>query len=64
VIYPEQNVGLLITEKVRGAGAQLLNREGEQFVYPLETRDVESSAILRECHERKKGIETPTGRVS
>ena len=62
VIYPEQNVGLLITEKVRGAGAQLLNREGEQFVYPLEPRDVESSAILRECHERKKGIETPTGR--
>ena len=28
VIYPEQNVGLLITEKVRVAGAQLLNREG------------------------------------
>jgi succinate dehydrogenase/fumarate reductase flavoprotein subunit len=63
VIYPEQNVGLLITEKVRGAGAQLLNREGEQFVYPLEPRDVESSAILRECHERGKGIQTPTGRV-
>jgi len=63
VIYPEQNVGLLITEKVRGAGAQLLNREGEQFVFPLEPRDVESSAILRECHERNKGVETPTGRV-
>jgi succinate dehydrogenase/fumarate reductase flavoprotein subunit len=63
VIYPEQNVGLLITEKVRGAGAQLLNREGEQFVYPLEPRDVESSAILRECHKRKKGIQTPTGRI-
>jgi succinate dehydrogenase/fumarate reductase flavoprotein subunit len=63
VIYPEQNVGLLITEKVRGAGAQLINREGEQFIYPLEPRDVESSAILRECHERHKGIETPTGRA-
>ena len=63
VIYPEQNVGLLITEKVRGAGAQLINREGEQFVFPLEPRDVESSAILRECHERNRGIETPTGRV-
>ena len=63
VIYPEQNVGLLITEKVRGAGAQLINREGEQFVFPLEPRDVESSAILRECHQRNKGIETPTGRV-
>jgi len=63
VIFPEQNVGLLITEKVRGAGAQVLNREGEQFVYPLETRDVESSAIIRECHERGKGVPTPTGRA-
>ncbi len=62
VIFPEQNIGLLITEKVRGAGAQLLNADGEQFVYPLETRDVESSAIIRECSERNKGIRTPTGR--
>lgn len=61
-IFPEQNVGLLITEKFRGAGAQLLNADGEQFVYPLETRDVESSAIIRECSERNKGIRTPTGR--
>jgi len=63
VVYPEQNVGLLITEKVRGAGAQLVNCEGEQFVYPLEPRDVESSAIIRECNERGKGVETPTGRM-
>ena len=63
VIFPEQNVGLLITEKVRGAGAQLVNIDGEQFVYPLEPRDVESSAIIRECFERKNGIETPTGRL-
>ena len=63
VIFPEQNVGLLITEKVRGAGAQLVNVDGEQFVFPLEPRDVESSAIIRECFERKKGIETPTGRL-
>ncbi len=63
VAYPEQNLGLLITEKMRGAGAQILNIDGEQFVYPLETRDVESSAIIRECVERKKGIGTPTGRV-
>ncbi len=61
-IYPEQNVGLLITEKMRGAGAQMLNREGEEFVYPLEARDVESAALIRECGERKKGIKTPTGR--
>lgn len=63
VIYPEQNVGLLITEKVRGAGAQVVNCDGGQFVYPLEPRDVESAAIIREIRERHKGIETPTGRV-
>lgn len=61
--FPEQNIGLLITEKVRGAGAQLVNVDGEQFVYPLETRDVESSAIIRECTQRDKGVKTPTGRV-
>jgi succinate dehydrogenase/fumarate reductase flavoprotein subunit len=63
VIYPEQNVGLLITEKVRGAGAQVINKDGEQFVYPLEPRDMESSAIIRECRERGKGVKTPTGRM-
>jgi len=59
--YPEQILGQLVTEKVRGLGAQLVNVEGEQFVYPLETRDVESAAIIRECVERKKGVITPTG---
>lgn len=63
VVFPEQNVGLLITEKVRGAGAQLLNINGEQFVFPLEPRDVESSAIIRECLEKKKGVKTPTDRI-
>ena len=63
VVFPEQNVGLLITEKIRGEGAQLVNEDGEQFVNPLEARDIESAAIIRECEERKKGIETPTGRV-
>ena len=63
VVFPEQNVGLLITEKFRGAGAQLLNIDGEQFVYPLETRDVEASAIIRECTEIGKGIKTPIGRI-
>jgi succinate dehydrogenase / fumarate reductase flavoprotein subunit len=61
--YPEQILGLLVTEKVRGMGAQVLNRDGEQFVYPLETRDVESSAIIRECKDKDKGVETPTGMV-
>jgi len=59
--YPPQLLGLLVTEKVRGLGAQPLNINGEQFVYHLETRDVESSAIIRECRERKLGITTPSG---
>jgi succinate dehydrogenase / fumarate reductase flavoprotein subunit len=59
--YPEQIVGLLVTEKVRGLGAQPVNKSGDQFVYPREPRDVEASAIIRECYERDNGIETPTG---
>lgn len=59
--YPEQLVGLLVTEKVRGLGAQVLNVDGEQFVFPREPRDVESAAIIRECVERKKGVRTPSG---
>ena len=59
--YPEQIVGLLVTERVRGLGAQPVNNNGEQFVNPREPRDVEASAIIRECYERSNCIETPTG---
>lgn len=62
-VYPEQNVGLLITEKVRGLGAHVLNNEGEQFCFPLEPRDVESAELIQEAMEKGKGIITPTGRV-
>ena len=58
--FPEQILGQLVTEKVRGMGAQVCNVDGEQFVFPLETRDVESAAIIRECAERGKGVPTPT----
>jgi succinate dehydrogenase/fumarate reductase flavoprotein subunit len=58
--YPAQIVGLLVTEKVRGLGAQVCNSEGVQFVYPRETRDVEASAIIRECIDRNNGIATPS----
>ncbi len=61
--YPEQILGQLVTEKVRGLGAQVCDADGEQFVYPLETRDVESAAFIRECQERGRGIRTPTGQV-
>lgn len=59
--YPEQIFGALVTEKVRSLGAMFVNSEGEAFVYPLETRDVSSAAIIRECGERGKGIATPEG---
>ena len=59
--YPAQIVGQLCTEKLRARGAQPLNKEGELFVYPLETRDVEASALIRECYGRDNGIITPTG---
>jgi succinate dehydrogenase/fumarate reductase flavoprotein subunit len=58
--YPAQIVGLLVTEKVRGLGAQVCNLHGNQFVFPRETRDVEASAIIRECIERGNGVVTPT----
>ncbi len=61
VAYPQQIVGQLVTEKVRTLGAQLTNIKGEQFIHPLETRDVVASAIIRECRERGTGITTPTG---
>jgi succinate dehydrogenase / fumarate reductase flavoprotein subunit/L-aspartate oxidase len=63
VAYPEQNVGLLITEKVRGLGAHVLNIDGEQFCFPLEPRDVESAELIKEATDKKKGILTPTGRL-
>lgn len=59
--FPEQILGLLVTEKVRGLGAQPVNANGVQFVYPLEPRDVEAAAFIRECQGRGLGIRTPNG---
>jgi succinate dehydrogenase / fumarate reductase flavoprotein subunit len=59
--YPSQIFGALVTEKVRGLGAMLVNREGEAFMHPLETRDVSAASIIRECMERGKGISTGEG---
>jgi len=61
--YPTQILGQLVTEKVRTLGAQLANIDGEHFVMPLEPRDIVASAIIRECQESHKGVETPTGEV-
>jgi len=62
VIFPEQAEGILITEKFRGAGANVLNIDGEQFVNEREPRDVESSCFIRECKEVVKGVPTPAGK--
>lgn len=62
-VFPEQIAGFLITEKIRGAGGQPLNKHGELFVFPREPRDVESAAFIRECVEKKNGIPTPSGRL-
>ncbi|UCH42835.1 MAG: FAD-binding protein [Dehalococcoidales bacterium] len=63
VAHPVQIIGQLVTEKVRTLGAQLVNVDGAQFIMPLEPRDLVASAIIRECHERKLGIDTPTGEM-
>ena len=59
--FPEQIFGALVTEKVRSLGAKVVNCDGDVFVHPLETRDVEAAAIIRECKGEHKGITTPTG---
>jgi succinate dehydrogenase/fumarate reductase flavoprotein subunit len=62
-VYPEQLEGLLISEKFRTSGANLVNINGEQFVNEREPRDIESSCCIRECKERELGVPTPAGRV-
>ena len=59
--YPEQLLGLLVSEAFRGWSAQLVNREGNRFINELETRDITSSATIREVVERGNGVATPTG---
>ena len=62
VVFPEQAEGILITEKFRGAGANLVNVEGNQFVNEREPRDVEAASIILECTDKGKGVPTPTGK--
>lgn len=59
--WPEQMLGQLITEALRGNGAQLVNIHGDRFINELETRDVTSSASIREVRDRKNAVRTPTG---
>ncbi len=61
VAYPSQIFGALVTEKVRSLGAMLVNKDGDAFMHPLETRDVAAASIIRECSTRGEGVETPLG---
>lgn len=61
VAEPTQIFGALVTEKVRSLGAQLVNKNGEAFVYSLETRDVTAASIIRECKKRGNGVKTTDG---
>jgi succinate dehydrogenase/fumarate reductase flavoprotein subunit len=63
IVFPEQAEGILITEKFRGAGANLVNIEGNQFVNEREPRDVEAASIIKECLTEGKGVPTPTGKL-
>ena len=59
-VYPSQILGALVTEKVRSVGAQLVNANGEAYIHPLETRDVNASGVIRECREGR-GVDVPGG---
>jgi succinate dehydrogenase/fumarate reductase flavoprotein subunit len=64
VAFPSQIYGALVTEKVRSLGAKVINRDGVAFVHPLETRDVEAAAIIRECSEdRGNGVDANDGKA-
>ena len=54
--YPTQILGKLVTEKVRSLGAKLINKDGEVYIHPLETRDVNASGIIKEVRNGR-GVE-------
>ena len=59
--FPQQIFGALVTEKVRSLGAKLVNSEGEVYIHPLETRDVNAAGVIRECSTHGKGVPIPNG---
>ena len=63
VAFPQQIFGALVTEKVRSMGAKLINSEGEAYIHPLETRDVNAAAVIRECSTNGKGVDTGMGKA-
>ena len=63
VAFPAQIFGALVTEKVRSMGAKLVNSEGEVYIHPLETRDVNAAGVIRECSTNGKGVNTGMGQA-
>ena len=63
VAFPAQIFGALVTEKVRSMGAKLINSEGEAYIHPLETRDVNAAGVIRECSTNGKGVDTGMGKA-
>ena len=63
VACPAQIFGALVTEKVRSMGAKLINSEGEAYIHPLETRDVNAAGVIRECSTNGKGVDTGMGKA-
>ena len=63
VAFPQQIFGALVTEKVRSMGAKLINSEGEAYIHPLETRDVNAAGVIRECSTHGKGVDTGMGKA-
>jgi len=63
IVFPEQAEGILITEKFRGSGANLVNIDGNQFVNEREPRDVEAASLILQATVVGKGVPTPTGKA-
>jgi succinate dehydrogenase/fumarate reductase flavoprotein subunit len=63
IAWPEQMLGLLISEALRAKVPKWSTARVRCFVDRLETRDALSAAIIRECGERDKGVLTPNSLV-
>ena len=61
VLLPTELRRLRLPETMRGAGAVLLNRHGEEFADSLMTRNALTQAIVEECR-KGDGVDTPDGR--
>ncbi|MEE3232647.1 MAG: L-aspartate oxidase [Candidatus Latescibacterota bacterium] len=54
MFYDPGEPSFLITEALRGYGAKLIDRAGEEFIDPLKTRDIVSRAIVRNMRDTEE----------